>query len=303
VLVRVQFHGGDKGALMIETHAVEFVYEVGRGAVNGALALDGVTLGIGRGEFVAVLGRNGSGKSTLARMFNALLQPGRGVVRIGGVDTRDGARVWDIRKSTGMVFQDPDNQFVGSTVEEDTAFGPENLGLSPEEIGKLVGASLLAVGMEGQGDRAPHHLSGGEKQRVALAGILAMEPDCIILDEATAMLDPVGRQELMELVRGLNRQKRITVIQITHDMDEAARADRVLVVDAGKIVMDGKPTDVCTDVARLKDFGLEPPQVAELADLLRRDGFAVPPGILQVDEAAAALLALAVQGEHHVRQD
>jgi energy-coupling factor transport system ATP-binding protein len=286
---------------MIETCAVEFSYGGGQ-PEKGGKALDGVTLSIGRGDFVSVLGRNGSGKSTLARMFNALLLPTGGLVRIGGMDTRDGTQVWEIRRRAGMVFPNPDNQFVGTTVEEDAAFGPENLGLPPEIIGMQVRGALRAVVMAKYAGQAPHLLSGGEKQRVSVAGILAMKPECIILDEATAMLDPAGRDEIMTLVRRLNREEGITVVHITHDMDEAVHADRVLVLDGGKVVLDGKPADVFTHASLLKESGLDLPQVAELFRLLREDGFDLSPGILGTDQAAAELLTLGSRGGGDVRQ-
>jgi energy-coupling factor transport system ATP-binding protein len=298
-----RFMPATPGEEMIETHAVEFSYGSGSQPGSGVKALDGVTLDIGKGDFVVVLGRNGSGKSTLARMFNALLLPANGLVRIEGMDTRDEAQVWEVRRRAGMVFPNPDNQLVGTTVEEDTAFGPENLGLAPETINVRVRDALRAVAMAEHADRAPHLLSGGEKQRVSLAGILAMKPECIILDEATAMLDPAGRDEIMALVRRLNREEGITVVQITHDMDEAVHADRLLVLDAGRVVLDGKPEAVFADVSRLKEAGLELPQVTELFHLLQQDGFDLPHGVLETNEAVTALLALDSRRGHDVRQN
>lgn len=284
---------------IIETEAVEFSYDAGK----GAKALEGISLGIGKGDFVALLGRNGSGKSTFARLLNALLIPTSGVVRISGIDTRDEARIWDIRRISGMVFQDPDNQIIGTTVEEDVAFGPENLGLSPEVIGGRVRDALEAVAMAEYADSAPHLLSGGEKQRVALAGILAMKPECIILDEATAMLDPAGRKGVMALIRRLNREEGITVLHVTHHMEEAGLADRIIVIDAGRVVLDGKPNEVFSDVSAIKGLGLDLPQVTELFDLLNQDGFDLPKGILDMDEAAAALTGMYSRGVHHVHQN
>jgi energy-coupling factor transport system ATP-binding protein len=287
---------------MIEALSVEFSYETGIGPGKGGNALAGVSLGIGKGEFVVVLGRNGSGKSTLARMFNALLLPDSGLVRVGGMDTRDGTMVWEVRRRAGMVFPDPDSQLVGTTVEEDAAFGPENLGLTPETISMRVGDALRSVSMAEHAGRPPHLLSGGEKQRVALAGILAMKPECIILDEATAMLDPAGKAEIMALVQRLNREEGVTVVHITHDMNEAMHADRVLVLDAGRVVLEGPPAAVFAEVSRLKEAGLDLPQVTELFHLLQQDGFELPAGVLETNEAAAALLALDSRRGHDVRQ-
>lgn len=288
---------------IIETQAVEFSYAVGKRPGSGAKALDGITLSIGKGDFVAVLGRNGSGKSTFAKLLNALLLPTKGVVRINGIDTRDEARIWDVRRISGMVFQDPDNQIIGTTVEEDIAFGPENLGLSPEVTGRRVRDAMQAVAMAEYADSAPHLLSGGEKQRVSLAGILAMKPECIILDEATAMLDPAGRKDIMALVRRLNREEGITVLHVTHHMEEAGLADRIIVLDAGRVVLDGKPGEVFSDVSAIKGLGLDLPQLPKLFDLLNQDGFDLPKGIVDMDEAAAALNWVYSRGERHVHQN
>jgi energy-coupling factor transport system ATP-binding protein len=276
----------------VEARGVEFVYEPRRGPGSGAQVLNGISLNIGKGEFVSLIGANGSGKSTFARLLNALLLPTGGVVRIKGIDTRNKELVPEIRKRVGMVFQDPDNQIVGATVEEDVAFGPENLGIRPEVIRSRVRDALRAVGMEEYADNAPHLLSGGEKQKVSLAGILAMKPECIILDEATALLDPIGRKEIMELAVKLNTDEGITVLHITHNMEEAALADRVIVIDAGGIALDGKPGEVFSKVPRLKELGLDVPQVTELFYLLRLDGCDLPGGIPDADEAAGALLRL-----------
>jgi energy-coupling factor transport system ATP-binding protein len=257
-------------------------------------------LKIARGEFVALVGRNGSGKSTLARHLNALLLPTGGVVRIKGTDTRDESILWDVRRGVGILFQDPDNQIIGTTVEEDTAFGPENLGLSPEEIRERVRAALQAVGMADHGESAPHLLSGGEKQKVALAGVLAMGPELIILDEATSMLDPSAREQVMGLLRGLNMEEGITILHITQRMEEAALADRIVVMDAGRVVLDGTPGFVLSDASRIREVGLELPPLTELFDLLRQDGLDLPAGITDADEALEALMRLDSAGRGHV---
>jgi energy-coupling factor transport system ATP-binding protein len=270
-----------------EISGVEFSY------VPGApKALDGITLRIARGEFVALVGRNGSGKSTLARQLNALFLPTAGVVRVKGMDTRDESKLWDVRRGVGILFQDPDNQIIGTTVEEDTAFGPENLGLSPEEIEYRVRAALHAVGMADHGESAPHLLSGGEKQRVALAGVLAMGPELIVLDEATSMLDPSAREEIMGHLRRLNREEGITLLHITHRMDEAAQADRIVVMDEGRVVLDGTPGEVFSDASLIRGMGLELPPLTELFELLKQDGFDLPSGVTDPDEALEALMAL-----------
>lgn len=289
-------------ACMIEAEAAQFAYGGGSGPERGAIAVDDLTLHIAKGEFVAVVGRNGSGKSTAARLMTSLLLPDSGVIRIGGIDTRDEGLIWDVRRMAGMVFQDPDSQIVGSTVEEDIAFGPENLGLPPAEIARRVRDALAATGMTEHHDRAPHLLSGGEKQKVALAGVLAMEPECIVLDETTAMLDPTDRDDILALVRRLNRERGLTVVQITHHMDEAAQADRVVVLDAGRVVRDDRPERVFAEAAAIRTRGLDLPQVAELFDLLIQDGFDLPAGVLDGDEALAALLKLHADGAADVHQ-
>jgi energy-coupling factor transport system ATP-binding protein len=248
-------------------------------------ALSGINTRFEKGQFIVILGRNGSGKSTFARLINALLIPEAGCVYVKGLRTDDEKNIWEIRRSAGMVFQNPDNQIVGTIVEEDVAFGPENLGVEPENIRKCVYDSLEAVGMREYGSHAPHLLSGGQKQRVAIAGILAMKPECIILDEATAMLDPEGRREVIKVLKKLNRDEGITIIHITHHMDEAGAADRVIVLDEGNIVLDGKPRDVFKNVARIKELGLDVPQVTELFYELNKEGYDLPPDILDVDEA------------------
>jgi energy-coupling factor transport system ATP-binding protein len=252
-------------------------------------ALENVSLSIGQGEFLAVLGRNGSGKSTLAKLMNALILPQEGTVIVNGFDTKDEELLWNIRSSTGMVFQNPDNQIVGTVVEEDVAFGPENLGIPPPEIRTRVDDALEMIGMTDFKKHAPHQLSGGQKQRVAIAGILAMKPKCIVLDEATAMLDPVGRKEVMRILRKLNTDEGITIVHITHHMDEAGKADRILVIDSGKAVMLGTPREVFRDVSKIKSLRLDVPQVTELMYELNKSGFSFPTDILTVEEAVKHL--------------
>jgi energy-coupling factor transport system ATP-binding protein len=247
---------------------------------------------------VAVLGHNGSGKSTLAKHFNAILLPSSGTVYVGGIDTKEEERLYDIRQTAGMVFQNPDNQLVATIVEEDVAFALENLGVPPEEIRRRVDESLKAVGMYDYREHAPHQLSGGQKQRIAIAGIIAMRPKCIVLDEPTAMLDPQGRREVLKTIRQLGSQFGITVVLITHYMDEAAQCDRVVVVDNGKIILDGGPRQVFSHVEQLKSVGLDVPQVTELAWLLRKDGYCLPDDILFEEECVQAIEKLLE--EHHV---
>ena len=253
------------------------------------LALDHVTLQIAAGEFVAVIGRNGSGKSTLAKHLNALLIPSEGSCIIDGMDTRNSAHLWDIRQRVGMVFQNPDNQIVASIVEEDVAFGPENLGFPPAEIVRRVEESLRQVGMTEYRLHGPHLLSGGQKQRVAIAGVLAMHPRCLVLDEPTAMLDPVGRAEVLDAVCRLHREEGITVVYITHFMEEAVAAGRVVVMDAGRVILDGLPGDVFQDVDRIRDLGLDVPVSADVAAQLRRRGMNLPGGITTNEGLAKAL--------------
>lgn len=252
-------------------------------------ALKGVDLDIYKGEFLAILGHNGSGKSTLAKMMNALLLPTTGWVFVNGMDTRDESKVWDIRQTAGMVFQNPDNQLVATIVEEDVAFGPENQGVPPKEIRKRVDESLETVEMSKYKKHAPHLLSGGQKQRVAIAGILAMNPECIILDEPTAMLDPIGRKEVISTVKKLNKTENKTIVLITHYMDEAVEADRIIVMEDGNIVMDGTPRQIFSEVEKVKKIGLDVPQVTELAYELRQEGINVPKDILTVEELVEAL--------------
>lgn len=252
-------------------------------------ALTGINLEIEKGEFVAIIGPNGSGKSTLAKHFNALLTPTEGRVLVAGYDTRDPDLLWEIRKKAGMVFQNPDNQIVATVVEEDVAFGPENLGVDPAEILERVGEALESVEMTAYRHHAPHQLSGGQKQRVAIAGILAMQPEVLVLDEPTAMLDPSGRAEVLRTIKRLNKEKRITVVLITHYMDEAVEADRVIVMKDGKIILSGSPRDVFSRVDEIKAVGLDVPQVTEVAQRLRRMGIAVPQDVITVDELVAAV--------------
>ena len=253
-------------------------------------AIDGLSLDIEEGSFVAILGHNGSGKSTFAKQVNGILVPTEGTVLISGMDTRDEGHIWDIRKTAGMVFQNPDNQIVANVVEEDVAFGPENLGVPTEEIWKRVDESLEAVGMTAYRLKSPNKLSGGQKQRVAIAGVMAMKPQCIILDEPTAMLDPNGRREVIRTVHELNRREKITVLLITHYMEEVVDADRVIVMDGGKMVMDGTPREIFSRVRELKHFRLDVPQVTELADELAEAGLPISRGVLTMDELLSQLV-------------
>lgn len=256
---------------------------------EGSLAVDHVSLSIPRGSFVAVLGHNGSGKSTLAKLMNALFLPGEGRVLVCGMDTAEDSLVWEIRKRAGMVFQNPDNQIVATVVREDVAFGLENMGVPQPEMIPRIDAALQAVRMSDFAAAAPHMLSGGQKQRVAVAGVLAMEPDIMILDEATAMLDPTGRAEVLATVRKLNRDKGITVVWITHFMEEAAQADRVVVLSQGTVAMDGAPGQVFSRVEEIKALGLDVPPMAELAGELRRAGLALAGDILTVPDMVKEL--------------
>lgn len=255
-------------------------------------ALDGLTLDIEEGSFVAVLGHNGSGKSTFAKQVNGILVPTDGTVLISGMDTRDESHIWDIRRTAGMVFQNPDNQIIGNTVEEDVGFGPENLGVPTDEIWKRVEDSLKAVGMIEYRHHSPNKLSGGQKQRVAIAGVIAMEPKCVVLDEPTAMLDPIGRKEVLNTVRALRHRKNVTVILITHYMEEVIYADKIFVMDHGKVVMNGTPKEIFSQVDMLKHYRLDVPQVTMLADELRKKGLDIPAGILKKEELVEALCQL-----------
>ncbi len=277
---------------IIQTENLTFRYTTEEGVAP--TVLDGVSLSVRPGEFVAVLGHNGSGKSTLAKHFNAILLPSGGKAYVDGMDTCDEDRLLDIRRLVGMVFQNPDNQIVASVVEEDVAFGPENLGVPSAKIRERVDSALAAVGMSEYARHAPHLLSGGQKQRVAIAGVLAMRPRCIVLDEPTAMLDPVGRKEVIDTVKRLNREQGITVVLITHHMDEAAQADRLVVMHDGHIVSDDSPALVFQNVDGLRSLGLEVPEPVALLYELRQNGVDVPLTALTVDECAAVLKKLLV---------
>lgn len=253
-------------------------------------AVDDVNLDIEKGDFVAILGHNGSGKSTLAKHLNAILYPSEGTVWVDGKDTREEDNIWDIRQTAGMVFQNPDNQIIGQVVEEDVGFGPENLGVPTKEIWERVEESLKAVGMYEYRKHSPNKLSGGQKQRVSIAGVIAMHPKCIILDEPTAMLDPQGRKEVIRAVRALNDVEKITVILITHYMEEVIYADKVFVMDKGKVAIQGNPKEVFTQVERLKELRLDVPQVTLLAHELKEEGFPMPDGILTNEEFSKALI-------------
>ena len=255
-------------------------------------ALDHVNLEIEKGSFVAILGHNGSGKSTFAKQINGILSPTDGTLFVSEMDTRDEAHLWDIRKNAGMVFQNPDNQIIGNIVEEDVGFGPENIGVPTEEIWKRVDESLKAVGMMMYRKQSPNHLSGGQKQRVAIAGVMAMKPACIVLDEPTAMLDPNGRKEVIRTVHELNRAEGITMVLITHYMEEVVDADRVIVMDDGHIVMDGTPKEIFSRVEELKQYRMDVPQVTELAWELQKKGIPLPDGILRKSEFLDALVPL-----------
>ncbi len=255
-------------------------------------ALDKVSLDVKKGDFIAVLGHNGSGKSTLAKHINAILEPTEGSLWVDGFDTTDEKNIWDIRQRAGMVFQNPDNQIIASVVEEDVGFGPENIGVPTDEIWQRVEESLKAVGMLKYREHSPNKLSGGQKQRVAIAGVMAMQPECIVLDEPTAMLDPVGRKEVLKAVHALNREKGVTIILITHYMEEVVEADHVYVMDAGKVVMQGTPRSIFSQVERLKEYRLDVPQITLLAYELKKAGLGIPDGILTREELTEALKKL-----------
>lgn len=266
--------------------------EAGAQSAKSSPAVDKVNFEIYEGSFVAVLGHNGSGKSTLAKMLNALYVPTKGKILVCGIDTSDENRTYDIRSQAGMVFQNPDNQLVSTVVEEDVAFGPENMGVEPAEIRRRVDEALRVVRMSDHAESAPHMLSGGQKQRIAIAGVLAMQPKVMIFDESTAMLDPMGREEVLSTVRRINRERGITVIWITHFMEEAAQADRVIVMDDGCIVMDGTPREVFSRVDEVKRIGLDVPGMTELALELSREGLAIRTDILTVEEMAEEICRL-----------
>lgn len=278
---------------MIKCTNVSFKYiKNSEGISQEKYAVKGVNLEVKKGEFLVILGHNGSGKSTMAKHMNALVVPTEGIVVVDGLDTSKQENVWDIRSQAGMVFQNPDNQLVATIVEEDVAFGPENLGVESSEIRKRVDESLEKVGMTKYKRHAPHLLSGGQKQRIAIAGILAIEPQCIIFDEPTAMLDPSGRRDVLRTIKDLNKNHGITVVLITHYMDEAAQADRIIVMDGGNIKMEGTPREIFPQVERMKKIGLDVPQVTELAYELKKAGIDINEKILNVDEMVNELCQL-----------
>ena len=274
---------------MIKAEKIKFEYSSHSG--DKSLAVKSVDMSIKKGEFVAILGHNGSGKSTMAKLMNALLVPSEGVLLVKEIDTKDESKLWEIRQAAGMVFQNPDNQIVATIVEEDVAFGPENLGVPSDEIRRRVDEALKTVDMYDYKLHSPSLLSGGQKQRVAIAGLIAMRPECIILDEPTAMLDPSGRKEVVDTIKLLNKEG-ITIILITHFMDEAVNADRIYVMEKGEVLMEGTPKKVFQQVDRLKSIGLDVPQVTELSYLLRKEGINLPPDILTVEEMVMELCRL-----------
>ena len=285
----------EKGYDMVQTEKLIFEYEKRdeEGNVTGkSRAIDEVDIDVKEGQFIAILGHNGSGKSTLAKHINAILVPTEGTVWVNGLDTTDPSELWNVRQSAGMVFQNPDNQIIGTVVEEDVGFGPENLGVPTDEIWQRVEESLKAVGMIEYRHHSPNKLSGGQKQRVAIAGVVAMEPKCIVLDEPTAMLDPVGRKEVLKTVKKLREQKKVTVILITHYMEEVIDADKIYVMDHGRVVMEGTPKEVFSQVDELKKYRLDVPQVTILADELKKQGLDIPSGILRKGELVEALCQL-----------
>ncbi len=275
---------------MVECQNVVFKYM--KDEIVEKVAVNGVDVKVKKGEFLVVLGHNGSGKSTLAKHFNALLLPSEGKVLVDDMDTMDENNLWKIRNRAGMVFQNPDNQIVATIVEEDVAFGPENLGIEPFKIRKRVDEALETVNMSEYKRHAPHLLSGGQKQRVAIAGILSMKPDCIILDEPTAMLDPSGRKEVIQTIKELNKNYGITIILITHYMEEAVEADRIVVMDEGKVRLEGKPREIFSNVSKMKKIGLDVPQMTELAYGLQKNGVNITSDILTIDEMVNALCQL-----------
>lgn len=279
------------GIIKIKDLTFEYIRRDEEGNVEGITkAVDDVNLDIKQGDFVAILGHNGSGKSTLAKHMNAILYPSEGSVWVDGKDTQQEENIWDIRQTAGMVFQNPDNQIIGQIVEEDVGFGPENMGVETKEIWERVNESLKAVGMYEFRKFSPNKLSGGQKQRVSIAGVIAMHPKCIVLDEPTAMLDPQGRKEVIRAIRALNDVEKITIILITHYMEEVIYADQVYVMDKGKVTLQGTPREVFSQVDRLKELRLDVPQVTLLAHELREDGFPIPEGILTKEEFRDAML-------------
>lgn len=289
--------GTEEDGRMEMIHSENLIYEYDKRDEEGNIvgtnrAIDGVDIDVPQGSFVAVLGHNGSGKSTLAKHMNAILVPSGGTMWVDGRDTKDPAELWNVRQTAGMVFQNPDNQIIGTVVEEDVGFGPENLGVPTDEIWKRVEDSLRAVGMLEYRTHSPNKLSGGQKQRVAIAGVIAMEPKCIVLDEPTAMLDPNGRREVIEAVKKLQKEKNVTVILITHYMEEVIDADRVFVMDDGHIVMHGTPREIFSRVDELKQYRMDVPQVTMLAEELRNRGLELPRGILRREELVEALCRL-----------
>ncbi len=284
------------GIIKAENVTFEYIRRDEEGNVEGiTTAVDKVSLDVGQGDFIAILGHNGSGKSTLAKHINAILNPTEGTVWVDGMDTLDESKVWNIRQTAGMVFQNPDNQIIGQVVEEDVGFGPENMGVPTKEIWERVEESLKAVGMYEYRRHSPNKLSGGQKQRVSIAGVLAMHPKCIVLDEPTAMLDPSGRREVIRAVRALNDVEGMTVILITHYMEEIIHADKVFVMDGGRIAMEGTPREIFSRVEKLKSLRLDVPQVTLLAYELQKRGVALPNGILTVQELADALEKLRIK--------
>ena len=279
------------GENMIKSEDLVFKY-VNAEEQTEKVAINHVSMEVKKGEFLVILGHNGSGKSTMAKHMNALLLPSGGKMYVDGLDTSDIENLWEVRRRAGMVFQNPDNQLVATIVEEDVAFGPENLGVDPKEIRERVDDSLKAVGMYEYRKHAPHLLSGGQKQRIAIAGILAMRPKCIVLDEPTAMLDPSGRNEVMKTIKEVNKKFGITIILITHYMDEAAQADRIIVMDKGEKVMEGVPREIFSQVQKIKSIGLDVPQVTELAYELQKEGVDISTEILNIAEMVNALCQL-----------
>lgn len=274
----------------IQVNNLRFSYQ-DEDSENVKIVLDGINLSVQRGEFLAIVGRNGSGKSTLALNLNGLLEPTGGSVTVDGFDTKKDEDIWEIRKRVGMVFQNPDNQLVSSVIEDDVAFGPENIGIEPSEIRERVDNALKAVGMSDYAKKSPHLLSGGQKQRIAIAGVIAMMPECIIFDEATAMLDPKGRTEIMDIIKTLHKEGH-TIIIITHFMQEAACADRVVVLDKGKIALAGRPSDVFSNEKEIRRLDLEMPFAIKLADELRKKGISVPENIINEEQLADYLCSL-----------